>query len=214
MQVVDKAEYLKKNGGLIRNLANKFYKKTSKFSFEDLVQEGSLAAIHALDKHDPENNKSKLSTYVYSAVNRRMRDLVRTNTHDAKVTVYQQLKTYREESMGIESDEWTPNPMAVRLDQTNDAGEAFSLAIPSGAPPALDEAIKKEQVSILLEEIDTLPDREKNIIRQRYLDGDSAATIAREQGCTRQRIHEISTRAMRKLSVRVKSRLGGELYCE
>jgi RNA polymerase sigma factor (sigma-70 family) len=67
-------------------------------------------------------------------------------------------------------------------------------------------------VEILLEEISSLPDREKDIIRQRYLDGETMTTIARGQGCTRQRIHEISTRAMKKLAVRVKKRLNGELF--
>jgi RNA polymerase sigma factor (sigma-70 family) len=72
--------------------------------------------------------------------------------------------------------------------------------------------IRQEQVGILLEEIDALPEREKGIITSRFFDNATLEEIAHKQGCTRQRIAQVSARAMDKLSARVKSRLDGELF--
>ena len=86
-------EYLEENAGIVEKLANKFHLDTSKFSREDLVQEGRLAVIRALEKFDhTRDNKPKLSTYVYMAVSRSLRDFVRSNINDMNVTCYQQIK--------------------------------------------------------------------------------------------------------------------------
>jgi RNA polymerase sigma factor (sigma-70 family) len=223
---INAENYLEENAGLIHKLANKFHLETPKFSRDDLVQEGNLAAIRALEKFDPERNKSKISTYVYSAVHRGMRDFVRKNKNDVHYTFYQQLKDYKEsqEAPPESNDGPSPvhkfgakkSPIALRLDVTNsengDDGEKLAQAIPSGSPPPIDELIRQEQVGILLEEIDALPEREKGIITSRFFDNATLEEIAHKQGCTRQRIAQVSARAMDKLSARVKSRLDGELF--
>lgn len=228
---INTATYLKENKGLINSVVNRFYQTTSKFSKEDLTQEANLAACRALQRFDPNKSKSKVSTYLYSAVYRSCRDFVRHNKFDLYVTSYQQTKDWKEEEnrKSIESEPTTEDalsqeridyggrfgctegPMAVRADKETADGAPVMSVIPSGSPPVIDTLIKKEQISILIEEVDHLPERERDIVRARYFDGQKLSEIARNQGVTRQRIDQISQRAIVKLTEKVKDRLGDEL---
>lgn len=218
---VDVAKYLEENKGLIYDIAKDFNIHSSKFSHDDLIQEGNLIAIRAIEKWTP--GKAKLSTYIYSAVRRGLRDLVRENTYDLKYTKHQQTKDYKESLENSKEKSEAKNrfatrlsPVALRLDMpvtTNGVeSESFGNTIPSGSPPPLDNMIKQEQIDILNEEIDSLNEREQEIVRSRFFDGKTLDELAREQGCTRQRISQISKRAMEKLTGKVKTRLGGELF--
>lgn len=221
--------WLEKNRGLLVKIVNKFYLETPKFSEEDLMQEATIIALKAINKYE-EGFSSKLSTYVYKAVERACRDYVRRNKYDLHHTPYQQTKDWKKE----QAREKLPpphflaqkpepafgawqTPMAIRLDRPHSqrddtSGETFGDTIPSGDLSALDNLIKKEQVAILHEEINRLPEREKNIIYDRFFHNKTLATLAVEQGCSRNRINLISKRAMNKLSTRVKKRLEDELF--
>jgi RNA polymerase sigma factor (sigma-70 family) len=220
--MIDATEYLENNKGLIESLASKFYLPTSKFSRDDLVQEASLAAVRAINKFDPTKNKSKLSTYVYSAVHRSCRDFVRKNKHDLYKTGYHQTQDWKEAQKNQDADDDRPvptghfgtieGPMAVRADAENaETGETFASTIPSGEPPPLEGMLIKEQIDILKEEISLLPERERDIINARFFDDKKLAEIAREQGVTRQRINQISQRAFNRLSEKVQDRLDYEV---
>ncbi len=224
--MIDANKYLKENKGLIESLVNKFYLTTSKFSRNDLVQEATLAAIRALGRFDPTKNKSKISTYVYSAVHRSCRDFVRKNKHDLYKTGYHQTQDWKDAQKLAATEEIdtregpmptgqfasVEGPMAIRADaENNKTGESFITTIPSGEPLPLDAIIIKEQVDILLEEINLLPERERDIINARFFDEKKLAEIARDQGVTRQRINQISKRAFSRLQEKVLERLGDEI---
>ena len=219
--IVDAGKYLTENRGLIESLASKFYLATSKFSRDDLVQEASLAAIRALNKFDPKKNKSKLSTYVYSAVHRSCRDFVRRNKHDLYKTGYHQTQDWKEAQKNpVEIIEGpipvgqfasTTGPMAVRADIAGEDGATFTSTIPSGEPMPLDALIIKEQFEILHEEINKLPPRERDIIKARFFEDRPLADIAREQDVTRQRINQIRQRAFKRISASMEDRLGDEI---
>lgn len=224
MTNIDTATYLKENQGLIKKIAYQFrpdrMAATAKFSINDLLQEANLAALKALEGYDPTKSKGKLSTYVYKAVHRSCRDFVRRNKHDLYVSSYQQTKDWRASQASSKSkvDEVvvaprfgsTIGPMAVRgdCDSAKIEGESFMMTIASGDASVVDSLIKKEQVAILQEEIDGLPERERNIIKARFINGLKLSEIARDQGVTRQRIDQISRRAMNRLTERVKDKLG------
>jgi len=218
--MTDTKKYLEENKGLIQSLVNRFYLDTSKFSREDLVQEANLSAIYAVSKFDPTKNRSKLSTYVYSAVHRACRDFVRKNKHDLYKTGYHQTQDWKDaQNNHVEVIEGpiptgqfgtTVGPMAVR-DAIQENGEAFTSTIPSGDPLPLDNMVIKEQIDILREEIESLSERERDVINARFFDEKNLADIAREQGVTRQRINQISKRAFDKLQAKVLDRLGDEI---
>jgi len=230
MNDIDTNDFLENNEGLLQKLANKFYLDTPKFSKDDLVQEGRLAAARALAKFDPDK-EAKVSTYVYTAVHRGLRDFVRKNKHDLYVSGYQQTKDFKaRQTQDVQAEEGSLpkpkfgakcSPMALRLDvpagspnggRPGGDNETLGETIPSGELTPVEDMIKKEQIDILNEEVDALPDREREIIRDRYYNGKPLAEIAREQNVTRQRIEQISKRAMNRLKDKVVRRLDGNLF--
>jgi RNA polymerase sigma factor (sigma-70 family) len=207
---MNKEEYLINNRALIAKLATKYYMKTPKFDFEDLVAVGNKAAFRALGMYDA--NKGKISTYVSQAVIRDIRDYVSANKHDLRVSTYGQRKACEAVKRG-EKDPLTNN-MALRIDWTERSSDSSGLgydAIPSGEPPVDYTLMKREQVEILMEELDELPEREQSIIRSRFFDGDTLIQIADRMKLTKQRINQIEARAMSKLRSKVIKRLDGEL---
>jgi len=218
--------FLEENKGLLVDLTNKFYLDTPKFSRADLLQEASLAATRALEKFDPDRG-TKITTYVYSAAKRSIRDFVRKNKHDLYVSPHQQVKEYKAKKAAEVDIKPSPDsggqpdvcekfgfhrsPMAVRLDVgrkgDRDSRGNLAAAIPSGDPSVLDSMIKEERDGILLEEVNALPDREQEVIKARFFDGRSLAEIARTQNVSRQRIDQISRRAIERLKDSVERRL-------
>jgi len=227
---LDSNEFIEEHIGLLKSIVNRFYSPTSKFSKEDLLQEAKLATLKALSKFDSTRHKSKLTTYIYSAVHRTCRDFVRNNKFDLRYTPHQQVKDWKlAQTVKIEPpvDEQSaqpvpvskfassPGPMAVKADSMISFAalgggevESFITAIPSGESSVLDSLIKKEQVAVLHKRIGELSERERSVVNARFLDGRTLDAIAREQGVTRQRIEQISKRAIAKLSEKVKDDLG------
>lgn len=194
--MIDPNTFLEENNGLIMTIVNRFTFDTPKFSRDDLVQEAKLAAVKALERFDPNRNKSKLTTYVYSAVHRTCRDFVRKNKHDLYITNYHQVKHWRENQ---DTPDNKVGPSTVRLDWDDDEGNSLRNAIPSGDPSAIDSSIKQEQVDILLEELELLPEKERDVLMAQYFEDKKLSEIARDHGVTRQRIHQVSKKAFQKL---------------
>lgn len=210
--------WIKNNKGLFESIANTFTLNTSKFSKDDLIQEAHAAAIYAIEKFKT-GGEASLSTYVYTASWRACRDFVRKNKHDLYITPGQQNKEWKNASVEPTEQSTANNkfasfesPMAVRMDRPNQDRGSGELAIASGELSALDGLIKKEQVEILLEEMNCLSDRERDIINSRYWNKETLEEVAIKQGCSRQRIDIISKRAMTKLTEKVKKRLDFELF--
>jgi RNA polymerase sigma factor (sigma-70 family) len=218
------ADWLQENRGMLVNIVNRYHISTSKFSREDLEQEAALAACHALGKFDSNKGSGKLSTYVWSAVNRACRDYVRANKYDLFDSNYYQNKDWKaaEALKAAQKDEdevvhsfgrfaTTEGPMAVRIDAG--AGGDWSLvdSIPSGDPCGYEYAARMEQIDLLKGQLRILPERERRIVSDLYFNGKSMGDIAVEQGVTRQRIDQISKRALRRLSDGVKAKLGQDI---
>jgi RNA polymerase sigma factor (sigma-70 family) len=221
-------EWLEENKGMLVNIVNRYHMTTSKFSREDLEQEAALGACRAIGQFDETKNKSKLSTYVWSAVNRACRDFVRRNKYDLFESDYYQSKEWKESEAlkaeaGDEGDEvvhsfgrfaTTEGPMAVRIDSSSGGAEdGWSLvdSIPSGDPCGYEYAARMEQIKLLKGELKDLPERERVIVSAIYFDNKSVSDIAVEQGVTRQRISQISNRALRRLTESVKVKLGQDI---
>lgn len=227
---IDPAAWIEENMGMIKSITRQFYINTTKFSAEDLEQECYVAVIKAAENYNPLDNRSKFSTYVFTAIRRTVRDFIRKNKNDLYVTIYQQEKDW-EASVALEKKEAEAaanglgpldlapepkkrsvcSPMAIRADKEKNnglyEGQSFWGAIPSGDPGALDGMIKSEEVAILREEIEQLPENERSVINQHWLNGVRIVDIAKAEGVSRSRIYQISERAINRL----KSSMGDRL---
>jgi len=207
MAVLDKADFLSSNLGLIKQFANKYHFDTPKFSFEDLVQIGNKAAIRALDSFD-DSRGIKPTTYVGKAIDRDIREFVRANKYDAFVSNHVQREHYNK---GGKNDTFN-DLVAVRLDwgweSTSEEVQSFADVLPSGSPPPDEQMIVDEQRDILLEEINKLPDSQKRVIMGKYFDNVTYVELGKELGVSKQRAKQLQKKAFDTLKTRLNPRLG------
>ena len=71
--------------------------------------------------------------------------------------------------------------------------------------------IRVESIQVVMEELETLPDRERAVVKDRWLEGKTLEEIALTFGATKQTIHGWGKRGFDALQKKVKARLGEEL---
>jgi len=214
---MDSQEYLAENRGLVVSLASKYFMETPKFDFDDLVSVGNKAALRALDTFDYDRGEAKVSTYVHKAVEHDIANFVRKNKFDLYVSPYQQKKAHKRRTSGeanvdLSNFGATHSPLAIPLSgNADEKGVPMAETIPSGAPPIPETLIKKEQIDILMEEVDLLPNRERDVIMARFFDGARLRDIASDFGVSKQRVQQIQMQALNRLKGKVIHRLDGAM---
>ena len=191
---------------------------TPKFDFEDLVAVGNNAALRALAKFDENRGTAKVSTYVHKAVENDIANFVRKNKFDLYVSPYAQKKAHDKALSGDASDltrfGMPSSPHAIPISyESSDSEYGLPMAetIASGEPPVYDTIIKKEQSTILMEEVDCLPKRERAVIMARFFDNKKLESIATSYGITKQRVEQIQKKALSRLRIKVVKRLDGSM---
>lgn len=92
------------------------------------------------------------------------------------------------------------------ISESDDNGGEFIDFLPDDETPAPDTGmIEVEDIEQLLELLDTLPERERDVLRYRFgLDGEVVKTldeVGALLGCTNERIRQIQNQALKKLQV-------------
>ena len=198
---------IEKNLRLVVSVAKKYRGASPGLSLEDLVQEGNLGLIKAVDRFDPERGY-RFSTYathwVRQAVGRAVANkgrIIRVPVHRGeKIREARGVRNDLLATLGREPTEdeiakllgWTPEEVhltmtstadATSLDRPLSAGDGTALVsdfvVDEMSSEATEAVVRELEISHLKAVVETLPERCHQVIIRRYgLDGRDPATLA------------------------------------
>ena len=232
-----KNEMVEHNLRLVIGVARKYIGHAG-MTFMDLVQEGNIGLMKAADKFDYSKGY-KFSTYatwwIRQTIGRAVQEQSRTiripvhmvetaakmNKAIRKLTQELEREPQVEEiaaEMGISADkikflfEANRDPLSLdnRVNDEDDATVGDLVADTSIETP-LAAMIKEDNKNMLIAVLDTLSQREKEVMMMRFgLEDDKPRTleeIGTHFGVTRERIRQIETKALRKLRNPIRSKM-------
>lgn len=172
---------IEQNIGLVVSVAIKFITRYSNLELEDLVQEGIIGLIAAVDKFDYTKGY-KFSTYAFYFIKQKIQRYIQKQTNSLDFSSFLSL------NQPVNTTE-------------EDREEIINLIPDAGAEEVDRDIIQKELKYFLEEALKNLPEREREILKMRYF-SDRKMTL-REAGSilgiTKQHTQKIEKRALKKL---------------
>lgn len=196
--------------------ASHFYHRLAgqnpRISYDDVVSEASMVAIKAANSYD-ETKGTTFHTHLTNALERELKEYLIANGFDLSVTEYSTREAYKADGSldRLKQEANAHIHLDVEL-QRGDSYGSYGEILPSGAPSPEDVLIRNENLEILREELDALPDREKYVISLRWFENRTLREIAEEMKVSKQTIHGWERSGISKLEKRLKLRLGNDLY--
>ncbi len=184
--MVDAADHI----GLVYRIAFQFAKRT-KVPVEDLVQEGAIGLMKAVEKFDPERGAFWSCAYwwVYAEITRHVRD------HGGF------FRTPRSET------EKRKDPISFDTTLEYDNGHEYTLhdVIPDHAPSPEDVVAEWQRDRLIWREVGRLPKRMRSIRRVRFEDDMTLEEIGEVFDLSRERIRQILDAAYLQLGPRLEA---------
>lgn len=211
---------LEKYDYLLHKMAHKYYMDNPRFSYEDLVATGQVAALNAANSYDEDRGEATFTTFLYNAVDNEVKKFVNDNIFDLNVTEHGQRKEFKQhgnldrfrKTMSAVRIEALESPMDKKgMEGPNSSNNNFSEVVASGAMSPEETMIRTEALDIMREELDSLPERERHVVEQRWIEGQTLQQIADSMNVSKQTIHGWEKKGFLKLQKRVQMRLGKEL---
>jgi RNA polymerase sigma factor (sigma-70 family) len=163
----------------------------------------------ALNRYDEDKNV-KRSSWCSKIISQDIKSFINKNKFDLTVPECHQDKIYK-----LSNKEYVPAESFVRLEalpnNKENKQQKGRLAIPSGAPPPEQKAMVEEQSNTLLEELNKLPAREREIINLHYFNNLTLQQIGDSIGLSKQRVSQLEKKAFETLRFRLKPKIGEEI---
>lgn len=226
---------IEQNLRLVQKIANDFLGRG--LSWEDLVSEGNRGLITAAHKFDPSRGarfSTYSAWWIKQAIRQAIAEQARTvrvpigtqiNWRRIRKVAKELTEKLGREPTDEEVAAEAKFPVATiqRLRSSNqvevhslnapvsgeesESGEFMEFVYDETAPGPDQELINLEDVEQLLALLETLPEREKQVLRLRFgLDGEPVRTLEEVGaiiGCTNERVRQIQNQALRKLQQQI-----------
>lgn len=211
-----RAEFIQRNLKLVISIAGRY--RARGVDFADLVEEGNLGLMRAVDKFDPELG-FRFSTYaawwIRQAVERAVMNqskAVRTPIHKQREQWVARRELEAEALAGTPGyarktwERWfNPQDQVISLDQPIDGEEGLTAVdlLESEGPGPDAQVIEQDQAQHVSQWLQHLPDMHRQVMTRRYgLDGRDSETllqIGERLGMTRERIRQIQVDSLHRL---------------
>lgn len=227
------AALVDKNQGLVRSRASYFYRSHGNdLDLEDLVQSGMLGMIRAAEKFDLTLGY-KFTTYAYKWIDKAIRKAINKEGHTIRIPAGKYLKLNKLkqilkanpeasdeelykilEKEGIDKkqaddlflinrNQVNSTSLNINLDSEDSTGDELMDMVGDESTPVDMLILERDMENFLMQALDQLTDREKQIIIYRYgLDNEKPRTleeIGTIYDLSRERIRQIENQALGKL---------------
>ena len=227
------AALVEKNQGLVRSRASYFYRSHGNdLDLEDLVQSGMLGMIRAAEKFDLTLGY-KFTTYAYKWIDKAIRKAINKEGHTIRIPAGKYLKLNKLkqilkanpeasdeeiykilEKEGIDKkqaddlflinrNQVNSTSLNINLDSEDSTGDELMDMVGDESTPVDVLILERDMENFLMQALDQLTDREKQIIIYRYgLDNEKPKTleeIGTIYDLSRERIRQIENQALGKL---------------
>lgn len=224
---------VEKNQGLVRSRASYFFRSHGNdLDLEDLVQSGMLGMIRAAEKFDLTLGY-KFTTYAYKWIDKAIRKAINKEGHTIRIPAGKYLKLnklkqilkanpeasdeeiYRileneginkkqaDDLFLINRNQVNSTSLNINLDSEDSTGDELMDMVGDESTPVDMLILEKDMENFLMQALDQLTDREKQIIIYRYgLDNEKPKTleqIGSIYDLSRERIRQIENQALGKL---------------